>query len=131
MSAFAVVHRPAATAKLGWKAECLLSQQSCLFIWPIRTTSTLFKSGLMGQPNFKPFELPSVVRIKAHCAAQPIPVGRKVATIEGIHSKVLSGVLIASLVRSIIQASPAESIRNSAFGGKAIGQRNHGRKVSA
>ena len=125
MSAFAVVHRPAATAKLGWKAECLLSQQSCLFIWPIRTTSTLFKSGLMGQPNFKPFELPSVVRIKAHCAAQPIPVGCKVASIESVHGEVLCGILIATSMRSIIQTGPAEPVGNPSLRIEGVGERNH------
>ena len=81
----------------------------------------MFTGGSMGEPSFKPLQLSQIVGVEATCAPQPMPVRCKIAFIESIHGKVLSGIFIATFMRSIIQASSTEPIRNSACNRKGIG----------
>lgn len=85
----------------------------------------------MGQPSFKPFELLQVVRIEWDRTSQPISVGCEVASIESIHSKMLSGILIAAPMRSIVKSRPAEWVRYSPFRAESVGQSDHCRKIFA
>jgi hypothetical protein len=66
-----------------------------------------------------------MIGVEANRASQPISVGCKIASIECIHGKMLRSILITAPMRSIIQASPAERLRNPSLYDESVGERDH------
>ena len=57
----------------------------------------------MRKSGFKPFEFLQIVGIEANRTPEPMPVGRKVASVESIHSEMLSRIFVPALMRAIIK----------------------------